>query len=288
MGDRSKGPLITVGELDRLMADGPRPALLDVRWEVVTGPRRDLYDQGHIPGAAFIDLDAELASAPGADGRHPLPDPTSFERAMRTAGVDRDRPVVVYDEATAVAAARGWWLLRYFSHPAVVVLDGGLAAWRRAGRALEEGAQRPRQRGDFVARPGGMPVLDATGAHSLAARGVLLDARSPERFRGQSELIDPVAGHIPGARNRPTTLNVTADGLFAPAAQLRDAFSDLGARDGVEVGAYCGSGVTAAHQVLALELAGYRAALYPGSWSEWITDPARPVATGDDMDKRQS
>lgn len=288
MGDRFKGPLITVGELDRLMADGPRPALLDVRWEVVTGPRRDLYEQGHIPGAAFIDLDAELASAPGVDGRHPLPDRISFERAMRSAGVDRDRPVVVYDESTAVAAARGWWLLRYFSHPAVVVLDGGLAAWRRADRALEEGAQRPGKRGDFVARPGGMPVLDATGAHALAGRGVLLDARSPERFRGQSEPIDPVAGHIPGARNRPTTLNVTADGLFAPGAQLRDAFSDLGARDGVEVGVYCGSGVTAAHQVLALELAGYRAALYPGSWSEWITDPARPVATGDDMDKRQS
>ena len=288
MGDRSTGPLITVDALDRLIADGPRPALLDVRWEVVTGPRRDLYEQGHIPGAAFIDLDAELASAPGADGRHPLPDRTRFEQAMRNAGVDHDRPVVVYDEATATAAARAWWLLHYFSHPAVAVLNGGLAAWRRAGLALEQGPQRPRKRGDFVARPGGMPVLDATGAQALADRGVLLDARSPERFRGQSEPIDPIAGHIPGARNRPTTLNVSAAGLFAPAAQLRDAFSKLGIRDGVEIGAYCGSGVTAAHQVLALELAGHRAALYPGSWSEWITDPARPVATGDDMDKRQS
>jgi thiosulfate/3-mercaptopyruvate sulfurtransferase len=288
MGDQGNEPLITAGELDRLMADGPPPTLLDVRWEVVTGPRRDRYEQGHIPGAAFIDLDAELAGAPGAAGRHPLPDRTRFEQAMRGAGVDHSRPVVVYDEATAMAAARAWWLLRYFSHPAVAVLDGGLAAWRGAGLALEEGPQRARERGDFVARPGGMLVLDAAGAQALADRGVLLDARSPERFRGESEPIDPIAGHIPGARSRPTTLNVTAAGLFAPAAQLRDAFSELGIRDGVEIGAYCGSGVTAAHEVLALQVAGYRAALYPGSWSEWITDAARPVATGDDMDKRPS
>jgi thiosulfate/3-mercaptopyruvate sulfurtransferase len=282
------GPLVSVTELERLLAaadDRRRPALLDVRWELAAGAQRDLYERGHIPGAAFVDLDAELSSPPGRRGRHPLPEPAEFERAMRAAGVSAAGPVVVYDEATAAAAARAWWLLRYFSHPAVAVLDGGLAAWRRAGLPLETGPQRPRPRGDFAPRAGGMPVLDAAGAQAVARDGVLLDARAPERFRGEVEPIDPVPGHIPGARNRPTTLNVSEAGEFGDPAQLREAFSQLGARDGVEVGAYCGSGVTAAHEVLALDLAGVRSALYPGSWSEWITDPARPVATGDETSK---
>lgn len=284
----ASGPLISAPELERLLNGADerrRPALLDVRWDVAAGAQRELYERGHIPGAAFIDLDAELSSPPGERGRHPLPEPAQFERAMRAAGVSGARPVVVYDEATAAAAARAWWLLRYFSHPAVAVLDGGLAAWRRAGLPLETGPQRLCRGGDFVARPGGMPVLDASGAQALARDGVLLDARAPGRFRGESEPIDPVAGHIPGARNRPTTLNVTGSGLFDDPARLREAFSQLGVRDGVAVGAYCGSGVTAAHEVLALDLAGVRAALYPGSWSEWIADPARPVATGDETSK---
>ena len=283
MSEECSGPLISAGELDRLLTDRPAPALLDVRWDLAAGARRDLYEQGHIPGAAFVDLDAELSSPPGRGGRHPLPDAAGFERAMRSAGVSADRAVIVYDEATAAAAARAWWLLRYFSHPAVAVLDGGLVAWRAAGLALEPGPQRPRRSGDFAARAGGMPILDAAGAHDVAGRGVLLDARTPERFRGETEPIDPVAGHIPGARNRPTILNVTDAGRFRSARELREAFARAGVGEGVEVGAYCGSGVTAAHQVLALELAGCRAALYPGSWSEWITDPARPVALGDEM-----
>ncbi len=199
---------------------------------------------------------------------------------MRGAGVRDRRPVVVYDAANSSAAARAWWLLRYFGHDDVRVLDGGLAAWVAGRRALERGAPRPRERGDFSVHPGHMPVLDAASAAELARHGLLLDARAPERFRGASEPIDPVAGHIPGARNRPTIDNVDQWGTFRPPAELRAAFEAVGAGAGVAVGAYCGSGVTAAHQVLALDLAGIEAALYPGSWSEWIRDPSRPVATG--------
>jgi thiosulfate/3-mercaptopyruvate sulfurtransferase len=177
-----------------------------------------------------------------------------------------------------MAAARAWWLLRYFGHPDVRVLDGGLAAWLAAGHPLS--GQAPLvSRGDFTPTPGGMPVIDAAGAADLARSGVLLDARAAERFRGEQEPIDPVAGHIPGARSAPATGNVDVEGRFLDAAHLRDRFRMAGAGGGVPVGAYCGSGVVAAHEVLALELAGISAALYPGSWSEWIRDPARPVAT---------
>jgi thiosulfate/3-mercaptopyruvate sulfurtransferase len=276
----NQGPLISAAALSQSLADEAElPTLLDVRWELARGALREEYLEGHLPGAAFVDLDAELAAPPGAGGRHPLPDGPSFQAAMRAAGVSDARPVVVYDQATATAAARAWWLLRYHGHPRVAVLDGGLAAWTAAGLALERGlpAIAP---GDFTARPGAMPVLDATDAAQLAHRGVLIDARAAERFRGEHEPVDPVAGHIPGAVNRPTTENLEPSGRFKDAGTLRDAFAALGAGEREPLGAYCGSGVTAAHEVLALELAGYRAALYPGSWSEWIRDPGRPVATG--------
>jgi thiosulfate/3-mercaptopyruvate sulfurtransferase len=227
----------------------------------------------------FVDLDADLAAAAGPGGRHPLPEAADFQASMRAAGVSDDRAVVVYDASSAMAAARAWWLLRYFGHPEVRVLDGGLAAWTEAGLPLDGGETRPTP-GQFTARPGGMPVLDAAGAAALARDGALLDARAPERFRGESEPIDPVAGHIPGARNRPSTLNVDPTGRFLDPPGLRDAFRAVAMSNAGEVGAYCGSGIAAAHEVLALELAGFAAALYPGSWSEWITDPARPVATG--------
>jgi thiosulfate/3-mercaptopyruvate sulfurtransferase len=272
--------LSTVDALSAALAGrGERPALLDVRWELGGGPGRAQFEDAHIPGAVFADLDCDLAGAPGAAGRHPLPSPEVFTAAMRAAGVFAGRPVVVYDAAGALAAARAWWLLRYHGHPRVAVLDGGLAAWTEAGRPVAHGPQSA-QPGDFTALPGAMPVLDAAGAAELARSGVLLDARAPERFRGESEPVDPVAGHIPGAVNRPTAENLRAGGRFLDPATLRAQFESLGVRDGVAAGAYCGSGVTAAHEVLALELAGYRAALYPGSWSEWITDPTRPVATG--------
>jgi len=202
---------------------------------------------------------------------------------MRSAGVANDRAVVVYDAASSIAAARAWWLLRYFGHQRTSVLDGGLGAWIAAGYELEvEAAVPPVERGDFTARPGAMALLDADRAAETAANGILLDARAPERYRGLIEPIDPVAGHIPGALNLPTSENTDRSDRFLEPAQLRAAFQELGIEDGIELGAYCGSGVSAAHEVLALELAGYRAALYAGSWSEWITDPQRPVARDPD------
>jgi thiosulfate/3-mercaptopyruvate sulfurtransferase len=277
---RLRSPLISATELAGVLEGPAPPRVLDVRWTLGGPPGRSEYLGGHIPGAAFVDLDTELAGPPGAGGRHPLPDAESFQRAMRAAGVSGARPAVVYDAGSSLSAARGWWTLRYFGHPDVAVLDGGLAAWLAAGGALEREAPAVAP-GDFEARPGGMPVLDADRAGALAARagGILLDARAPGRYRGEVEPIDPVAGHIPGAVNRPTTENVDASGRFLEAEALRAAFSEAGVRDGVPLGAYCGSGVTAAHEVLALTVAGFPgAALYVGSWSEWIVDPARPVA----------
>jgi thiosulfate/3-mercaptopyruvate sulfurtransferase len=274
------GPLIQPEELASLLggAPGSRPTVLDVRWDL-GGPHHRDYLTGHIPGAAFVDLDNALSGSPGAGGRHPMPDAAPFARAMRRAGVRAAALVVVYDAATSMAAARAWWLLRYHGHDDVRVLDGGLAAWMSAGYSLETGPT-PVQAGDFIAAPGGMPLLDGAGAAALARHGLLLDARAPGRFRGEEEPIDPVAGHIPGAVNRPTTANLAPDGRFLRSEELRQAFVQAGALRHAQVGAYCGSGVMAAHEVLALELAGFPAALYIGSWSEWITDPARPVATG--------
>ena len=278
------GPLISVADLAAALASpdpSERPAVLDVRWDLQTGPRRDRYQAGHVPGAAFVDLDRALAAEPGQRGRHPLPDPDTFAAAMRAAGVSAGRPVVVYDDAGATIAARAWWLLRDHGHADVSVLDGGLPAWIAAGRPLHTGSESAAD-GDFSASPGHMATLDVTSAAALARDGVLLDARLPERFRGDVEPVDPAAGHIPGARNRSTRDNVDDGGRFRDPGELRAAFAAVGARPGVTVGAYCGSGVTAAHEVLALELAGIPAALYPGSWSEWCADPARPVATGAD------
>ena len=270
------GPLITPEELiDRL----EQTTLLDVRWSLGGPPGIDEYLKGHLPGAVFVDLDRELSAPPGQGGRHPLPDAWSFTAAMRAAGVSSRRPVVVYDAGNSIAAARAWWLLRYFGHGHVAVLDGGFAAWVAAGYPV---ASKPVAggHGDFVSSPGGMALVDAAGAAKLAEAGVLLDSRAPERYRGDSEPVDPVAGHIPGARNHSTAGNVDEHGRFLDPDVLKRAFSELGIDGGEQVGAYCGSGVAAAHQVLALELAGYPAALYAGSWSEWITDPSRPVARG--------
>jgi thiosulfate/3-mercaptopyruvate sulfurtransferase len=279
---RLRSPLISARELAAALEGPGPPSLLDIRWQLAGPPGREEYSRGHIPGAAFVDLDSELAGAPGAGGRHPLPDPASFERAMRGAGVSNERAVVVYDAAGALSAARGWWMLRYFGHSDVAVLDGGLAAWVAAGGPVERDPPKVVP-GDFVARPGGMPVLDAAGAGALAGgAGVLIDARAPERYRGEQEPIDPVAGHIPGAVNVPATENVDGAGRFQPAAELRERFRRAGVAGASRVGAYCGSGVTAAHEVLALEVAGFPdAALYVGSWSEWIVDPRRPVARSD-------
>jgi len=259
--------------------------LVDVQWSLSTAdgpPGRDLYAAAHVPGAYHVDLDAELAGPPGRGGRHPLPTAHAVEAALRRCGVGSLSTVVVYDQGPSYAAARAWWVLRHFGMADVRVLDGGLAAWKAAGGPTTTEVPPPGD-GDFEAHAGGMPLVDAAGAAAVASSGILLDARSAERFRGDTEPIDPVAGHIPGAVSAPTTDLARPDGRFLPAHQLREVFSRKGIRfDGaVPVAAYCGSGVTAAHEVLALVEAGVEAALYVGSWSDWVTDPDRPVATGD-------
>ncbi|MGW1598471.1 sulfurtransferase [Streptomyces sp. NPDC002343] len=278
--------IITASDLALALAGDNPPLLLDVRWQLSLARAagapafdgRAEYAAGHLPGAVFVDLDRELAGAPGADGRHPLPDLAEFGAAMRRAGVSAARPVVVYDGGQGWAAARAWWLLRWTGHPDVRVLDGGLPSWR--GELSTEAPARAE--GDFVPAPAAGGLLDADGAAELARTGVLLDARAGERYRGEVEPIDRVGGHIPGAVSAPTTENVGPDGRFLPAAELRDRFKALGVSGDTEVGVYCGSGVSAAHEVLALAVADIPAALYVGSWSEWSSDPSRPVAVGAD------
>lgn len=274
------GPLISAAELAAELASPTPPTVLDCRWELAGGADRAGYEQGHLPGAVFVDLDRELSGPPGAGGRHPLPSPEAFQAVMRRAGVRQDRPVVAYDQGQPGGAARAWWLLGWFGHPAARVLDGGLAAWVAAGLPLTTEVPDP-EPGDLTVRPGGRPLLDAAGAERLAATGVLLDARAPARYQGREEPVDPVAGHIPGARNAPLT-ELLGDGGLPPPDRLRELLEAAGVDGTVPVGAYCGSGVVAAHLVLALEVAGVPAALYAGSWSEWIADPSRPVAAGPD------
>jgi thiosulfate/3-mercaptopyruvate sulfurtransferase len=248
------------------------------------GAGRELWSAGRVPGAAFLDVDGELSGpvGDGSRGRHPLPAASAFASAAGRAGISEGRMVVAYDEAGEGGAARLWWLLRHFGHPEVAVLDGGLRGWRAAGGPVETGAPSVTGGSTFVPRE---RTGDVVSASELARPGAvdLVDARAPERFRGEVEPIDPVAGHIPGAVSAPTGDNVGPDDRFLAPEILRTRFAALGVSgtNGRAVGVYCGSGITAAHEVLALELAGIDAALYAGSWSEWITDPARPVATGD-------
>lgn len=264
-------PLIDPAEL---AAATTRPVLLDVRWRLAGPPGREDYDGGHLPGAVFVDLDTELAGAPGRGGRHPLPDPGSLEATLRAAGIDDGTPVVVYDAGDNQAAARAWWILRWAGHADTRVLDGGYAAWVAAGQPVTTEVMSP-QPGTVTVRPGSMPVLDADAAAALARTGTLIDARVAPRYRGEMEPVDPVAGHIPGAVNVPAAELSEPDGRLKPAAELAERLDSAG-----PVGAYCGSGVTAAHTVLALHRAGRTdAALYVGSWSEWVADPGRPVAT---------
>ncbi|WP_210576906.1 sulfurtransferase [Streptomyces sp. GESEQ-4] len=279
--------IISAIELASELAGPTPPVLLDVRWQLSVAKAageppfdgRAEYESGHLPGAVYVDLDRELASAPGERGRHPLPDMAEFGTAMRRAGVSSSVPVVVYDGGQGWAAARAWWLLRWTGHPQVRVLDGGLPAWQGP---LETTLPVPAE-GDFQPVPGAVDMLDAEGAAALARSGVLLDARAGERYRGEVEPIDPVGGHIPGAVSAPTNENVAPDGRFLAADELRARFKTLGvSEDGPEAGVYCGSGVSAAHEVLALAVAGIPAALYVGSWSEWSADPSRPVAVGPD------
>jgi thiosulfate/3-mercaptopyruvate sulfurtransferase len=270
--------LVSVDELAGLLGADDL-VLLDVRWRLQGPPGRDSYAAAHLPGAVFVDVDADLAGPPGDGGRHPLPEPADFEAAMRRAGVRSTSRVVAYDDGDLVPAARAWWLLHWAGHDAVQVLDGGYAAWTRAGLPTTTEVAEPTP-GDLVVTAGGMPAVDAAGAFRLTGDGVLVDARQPVRFRGESEPIDPVAGRIPGAVNVPATSLIDDAGLLLGPSALREVYARVGVDEGTSVGAYCGSGVTAAQTVLALDQLGIRAALYPGSWSNWIRDRSRPVERG--------
>jgi thiosulfate/3-mercaptopyruvate sulfurtransferase len=264
-------------DVQALLAD-PRLVLLDVRWRLDAPDGRPAYRAGHLPGARYVDLDRELAGPPAPLlGRHPLPAPADLEAAARRWGVRQDSVVVAYDDLGGMSAARAWWLLRDGGLTDVRVLNGGLASWRRAGLPLESGDVEP-EPGDVRLTPGHLAVIDADRA--AAFPGALLDARAGERYRGEVEPVDPRAGHVPGALSAPTAGNLDADGGFLPPDALRRRFTDLGVDLDGPVAAYCGSGVTASHEVLALAVAGVDAALYPGSWSAWSNDPARPVVTG--------
>jgi thiosulfate/3-mercaptopyruvate sulfurtransferase len=276
--------LVDAAALRVALAGSPPPVVLDVRWRLAAPPGatgRDEYAAGHLPGAVHLDLDTDLCGPPGPGGRHPLPEPAALRAALRRAGVRADRPVVVYDAGDGAPAARAWWTLRWAGHPAVRVLDGGFPAWVADGGEVTTEVPDPPP-GDVTVTPGGLPTLTAAAAADLPGHGVLIDVRAPARYRGETEPIDPVAGHIPGAVNAPTTGHADPAGRFRAADELRAAFAAVGVGPDRPVGAYCGSGVTAAHTVLALHLAGRPdAALYVGSWSHWVTDPARPVATGE-------
>jgi thiosulfate/3-mercaptopyruvate sulfurtransferase len=256
-------------------------ALLDVRWALGDPDGEKHYRDGHLPAAVYVDLETELAApASAAGGRHPLPELSDLQRAARGWGLRTGQPVVVYDNSGGLSAARAWWLLRWAGIDDVRILDGGLGAWVAAGGTLEIGDHRSVP-GDVSLSAGHLPVLDADAAAALPARGLLVDARAGERYRGELEPIDPKAGHIPGAVSLPTVANLAPDGRYLPPAALRERFAAVGAGTR-PVGVYCGSGVTAAHEIAALWVAGMSASLYAGSWSAWCADPARPVATGPD------
>lgn len=265
---------------------GPQPPLVvDVRW-TLAGADRTGYLAGHLPGAVFCDLDADLASPPGDGGRHPLPSVDQLAAVMRRLGISPGRDVVVLDGGAGGAAARAWWCLRWVGHERVRVLDGGLPAWTAVGGPLEPGEVTSVPADDVVVRPGSMPTVEAADVLAGTA-GVLLDARAPERFRGDVEPIDPVAGHIPGAVDVPTAALQGADGRYLAPDEARSVMlAGVGGVTGLAgvtpaLTAYCGSGVTAAQLVLVGHDAGLDLALYPGSWSHWVQDPAHPIATGD-------
>lgn len=283
-GSAVRSTLVDAETLARHLGD-PRLVIVDVR-HTLADPERggeSEYAEGHLPGAVFAYIDRDL-SAPktGRNGRHPLPTPEATAEVFGRLGIDPSSQVVAYDQDNGMYAARLWWMLRWLGHEAVAVLDGGYAHWVREGHPVETTASRPAH-ARFTPRAV-LPTVSATGiAASLPRHALLLlDARGAERYRGETEPIDAVPGHIPGAINRPYSRNVGADGRFRPAHDLREEFEGMlhgrGAEDLVH---YCGSGISACHNVLAMAVAGYPLTrLYPGSWSEWSADPSRPVARG--------
>jgi len=264
----------------------PGVVIVDVRWSPTgsTVVSRREFEDGHIPGAAFLDVDADLAGRPFRDGpgRHPLPHPDEFAETMAKIGIDDEMHVVAYDDVRGSVAARLWWMLWITGHQAAL-LDGGLQAWRAEGGGIEYGPAKKREKALFTPEhwPGDRVVrADAVVATLRAGAAPVLDARVPERYRGEAEKMDPVAGHIPGAVSASWTDNLDERGRFLPPEELRERYAGLGVTGDAAV-AYCGSGVTACMDLFALRLAGFGdARLYEGSWSDWVSDPDRPVATG--------
>ena len=282
--------LLEPEQLQSMLADDTlRVVVFDVRHDLADhAAGRQAYEQGHIPSAIYLDHERDL-SAPknGRNGRHPLPELPAFAAQMASLGVQPGVQVVVYDAGNSMFAAHLWWMLRWMGHYQVAVLNGGWQAWLAANGGVETGA--PADRPAPAAQKAvsiSMPVVDAAAvlANLTQQKFVVLDARAQNRYRGETEPMDPVAGHIPGALNRPNSLNCQPDGTFKSAAQLRDEFQAVLKRTPADrVVHQCGSGITACHNLFAMELAGLTgSALYPGSWSEWCSDPDRPVATGDE------
>jgi thiosulfate/3-mercaptopyruvate sulfurtransferase len=277
-------PLIGPTELAARLG-GPDCVVVDCRF-TLTEPRagRAAYARGHIPGARYADLDRDLSRAPQPhEGRHPLPAPETFAERLGEWGIDNDSLVVAYDEGSGAIAARLWWLMRWVRHSACMVLDGGYGAWTAAGLPIEIAEPSWQQRRFIVPGVDEHAVVSTDEIPELQARGALLvDARAPARYRGEQEPIDPKAGHVPGAVNWPFSSNVTSSGVFRPPEELRrDLRELLDGRASENVIAMCGSGVTACHLLLAMEVAGLEGGrLYAGSWSEWIRDPRRPIRTG--------
>ena len=272
-------PLITVEELSDLLTSAQPVRVLDVRYRLDRPDGRPAYRAGHVPGAVYVDLDHELAHIDRPeDGRHPLPALDELQTAARRWGLRDGDTVVVYDDWNGMGAARAWWLLTGAGAADVRVLDGGYRAWVEAGLPVDDGDDRP-EPGTVTLHERTAGVASIDDAAAWSGHGVLIDVRAPERFRGESEPMDPIAGHIPGAVNLPSLVHLD-DGRFKDAAAIRAAFAEVGATPGVAVAAYCGSGVTAAHTALAGALAGIDITVYPGSWSQWSNTPGRPVATG--------
>jgi thiosulfate/3-mercaptopyruvate sulfurtransferase len=278
------GPLIDAQSLARELDRGGC-IVVDCRFTLTDPPAgRAAYDRGHIPGARYADLDNDLARYPHeGEGRHPLPEPERFSATLGSWGIGRDDAVVAYDEGSGAIAARLWWLLGWVGHPRRAVLDGGFKAWQDAGLPVEQTrpSVRARRYEAAPAKQGDVVATDELAA-AQAAGGLLVDARAAPRYRGEQEPIDPKAGHVPGALNRPFSANVTPTGQFRPPAELRAELTELlGGRGPDRLIAMCGSGVTATHLLLAMDVAGLPGGrLYAGSWSEWIRDPSRPIRTG--------
>ena len=279
--------LISVQQLAQAQQGHPAPLIFDCSFELTNlDAGRQAYDSGHVPGGFYLHLEHVL-SAPktGLNGRHPLPTREAFAASMAALGLDDDTQVVAYDNAGGMYAARLWWMLRWAGHRAVAVLDGGLAAWKAAGQPVSTESPAALAAGRFTLRPALVTTMsyDEVKANITSQAKQVLDARAPDRFRGENETLDAIGGHIPGARNRLFKNNLASDGRFKPAAQLRDEFDALtGGLPATQLVNQCGSGVTACHNLLAMEIAGLKgAALYPGSWSEWSAQPGAPIAVGD-------